>query len=402
MTVNGGSAHEASSKAGAGVFSVFREATISLVADAFGLVAGGTVATFYVSLVMARGWAVALYPIVLTTRGVINGVFAGRLSTALHTGLVKPSLFGNTRYYHALAASQVTLSLLMGILMGILTALTTGAPLAEAALILMACISIQALSLSLIDPVTSGLAFLVFKRGLDPDIVLYPYSSTIADIWATLSYVISLGMLLRLGALGEIIALAISVAMAAAVAHQAVSLRDEKVYWKTLREASLSVVATTIIAVASGYALSRVGEELGKMPGLITVYPALIDTMGDLAAMVGSSATTKLYLGMIDARMASIRRMATEIAQMWTAGLLFYLLYGLVASQIQGCVLPLAITMIVYGVFSAPIILLTFLVATLTFRRGLDPDNFVIPVETSITDALVTILTAALVYVLTS
>ncbi|MBC7130964.1 magnesium transporter, partial [Candidatus Bathyarchaeota archaeon] len=174
-----------------GRFSLLGESLFSLSFDVGGLVAGGLLG-YYAGLILFRSWIITIYPIVLTARGALNGVLAGRLSTGLHVELIKPSLKGNTRYYYAIISSLLALSIFISLVMSGMTALLTGSPLGELPLIISVCISAQAITMLLTVPATSTVGFLAFKKGLDPDAMLYPISSTIADIWSTIAYIITL------------------------------------------------------------------------------------------------------------------------------------------------------------------------------------------------------------------
>ncbi|MEM2604920.1 MAG: hypothetical protein QW353_08500, partial [Candidatus Korarchaeum sp.] len=82
-------------------YQVFRDSLFSLSFDLGGLFAGGILESFS-GLVLRRPWCIALYPIVLTGRGALNGIEAARISTGLHLGTVRPSFRGNTTYYYSI------------------------------------------------------------------------------------------------------------------------------------------------------------------------------------------------------------------------------------------------------------------------------------------------------------
>jgi cation transporter-like permease len=75
---------------------LLKEALIAFSFDIGGILAGFIVAS-QVNVFLLSPWAIAVYPAILTARGVISGVFSGRLSTALHVGTIHPKLFGNTK-----------------------------------------------------------------------------------------------------------------------------------------------------------------------------------------------------------------------------------------------------------------------------------------------------------------
>ena len=53
----------------------------------------------FVSYIFVQAsWVIILYPSILSMRGVIGGLYSGRLSTGLHIGTINPKIFGNTKY----------------------------------------------------------------------------------------------------------------------------------------------------------------------------------------------------------------------------------------------------------------------------------------------------------------
>ena len=381
-------------------FKIFLESIFSLTNTPLGLVAGVIFTMFYTSLIRFRRWSIAIYPTVLTTRGVINGILAGRLSTGLHVGLINPSLTKNTKYFHAILSSQLTLSLLSSLLTSFIAFIVTSAPAEDLNMIIFTSIAIQAISLGLINPTTAIIAFIAYRKGLDPDIFLYPFSSSIADVLSTISYVISLITIFWFNIAGIITIYIIGLIAIFFSCINTYKFRDEKEYWKTLRESLLAVVITTLIAMISGYSLLQIERQLEEAHGVLLIYPALIDSLGDIAAFFGSITTTRLHLGLIEAKIGGIRRQLSDLVQIWFSGLTYYAIYGLTAHLIDRSLKSFFIVIASFSMVSPLIILLVYSIAILTFKKGLDPDNFVIPIETSVTDAMITVCLAILIILL--
>jgi mgtE-like transporter len=381
-------------------FKIFLESIFSLINTPLGLVAGVIFTMFYTSLIRFRRWSIAIYPTVLTTRGVINGILAGRLSTGLHVGLINPSLTKNTKYFHAILSSQLTLSLLSSLLTSFIAFIVTSAPAEDLNMIIFTSIAIQAISLGLINPATAIIAFIAYRKGLDPDIILYPFSSSIADVLSTISYVISLITIFWFNIAGIITIYIIGLIAIFFSCINTYKFRDEKEYWKTLRESLLAVVITTLIAMISGYSLLQIERQLEEAHGVLLIYPALIDSLGDIAASFGLITTTRLHLGLIEAKIGGIRRQLSDLVQIWFSGLTYYAIYGLTAHLIDRSLKSFFIVIASFSMVSPLIILLVYSIAILTFKKGLDPDNFVIPIETSVTDAMITVCLAILIILL--
>jgi cation transporter-like permease len=101
-----------------------------------------------------------------------------------------------------------------------------------------------------------------------------------------------------------------------------------------------------------------------------------------------------MALGMLVTRFSEISNHSNEIISAWTASLVMFSLYSITSSIVYGMdKLPqLLIDSLATNILVVPIIVVvSFLTAIVTRKRGLDPDNFIIPIETSISDGLTTI-----------
>jgi mgtE-like transporter len=375
-------------------FQILRDSMFSLSFDMGGLIAGGLLESFS-GLALRTGWSIALYPIVLTGRGALNGIEAARISTGLHMGTVKLTFRGNTKYYYSILASMVTLSLLMSLLMGSLAFIFSGATLEELPIILSTAISSQTIAIILIVPATSLAGHESFKRGLDPDAVVYPISSTVADIWATISYIITLTIAFGPSIINHIIASATVIFTLLVI----VIFSREEEFRRTIRESFPTVASVTLISSISGFSLSSARKRIEETPGILTIYPAIIDTLGDCGAIFGSTSTTKLFTGLMEPSLSKIASRINELAQIWIAGLIYYFLYAIIGFSVGGSLMSFAIPLLVYSILFPLISLFTFSLAIVAFRKGLNPDNFIIPLETTMTDTITTVMLSAILSV---
>jgi mgtE-like transporter len=172
--------------------------------------------------------------------------------------------------------------------------------------------------------------------------------------------------------------------------------RNERVYVKTIREFFLTLVSVAFIVNVTGATLGMIKESIGRKPEVYTVYPAIIDTVGDVGSIIGSTATTKLALGVIRPSFSSIRQHLSEVFGAWTASIIMFTVYSMISSTLYG-VAPLSNVLKFMAQISAtnvlaasPMIFVAYAVAILTYRRGWDPDNFVIPIESSLADSVTT------------
>jgi len=264
-------------------------------------------------------------------------------------------------------------------------------------------VATMALALIAISPLTLTVSFLSFKHGLDPDIILYPIESTVADLLITAIYISMLNLFLIHRYFSSYFLVLVSLISVLTAVYFFIRNRREAEFVKTLKESLLTIVFVSFIINVAGATLGRVDEtlrerqELYRSYPVYVVYPALIDTIGDVGAVVGSTATTKLALGTLKSSFSSIKNHLTEISGAWTASLIMYFAYSLLALIIRGLFTPLNLLRFTILLFTANIIAASFIiiisyaVAILTYQKGLDPDNFEIPIESSFADSVTTI-----------
>jgi mgtE-like transporter len=123
----------------------------------------------------------------------------------------------------------------------------------------------------------------------------------------------------------------------------------------------------------------------------------MIVMMGDASLVVSSAATVKLTLGVLSPSFSSIKNHAKNIFSAWASTLMLFMVLGVMslalsgvftASAIAGILVILLLSNVIAFVV---IVLVSYAISIMTFKRGLDPDNFVIPLGSSLADALTTL-----------
>jgi mgtE-like transporter len=172
--------------------------------------------------------------------------------------------------------------------------------------------------------------------------------------------------------------------------------RHEPEFIKTLRESLAMMVFVSLMLTITGTIFRGISNFAADRREIFTIYPALINMVSDVGSVVGSTATTKLALGLLTPTISSIKNHAKNIFSAWLSSLIIFTILAFISLAVnQVFALPRVVDFILIIWISniiaiIAIVLLSYGVSILTFRRGLDPDNFVIPVETS----LATIITS--------
>lgn len=375
----------------------------TLLALSFNLVslfAGGLMAVFTPQF-SASPWILALFPPVLTVRGGIGGIFSGNLATMLHLGLVKPRLRENTPNYYGLVKSVTTITVVDTLILGSVSFifnLASGAATPGMWLIFLSVPTVACtLAVSFSVPLTSYIAIETYRRGLDPDIIVYPILASMNDIIVTAFYVAVVSLVLVGGpiflGLGALFALIL-----AAVGYVTYRSRGDTFFRQTLREGTTVVVLSSLFGSVNGVVLSRMSGTLERTPGLMAMYPALTNALGNIGSIIGSQTTTGMALGYARGFREELRDAGRNIVQVEAPAALMHVVFAFTAWLITGPTVPgvslakllavaLATNLLSFGVISV----FALYSAHLAFERGLNPDNVVIPAITTLSDTTATL-----------
>ena len=377
---------------------MFKETALACLFDLGGLFAGFMIAV-QLGVFQLSPWAIALYPAVVSVKAVITGLLTGRLSTALHLGTVYPRFFGNTKTFYKLIEAMIVLTLATSATISVIAvvfgSLFWGVTIAEFPAILAVMVSTLSLGL-LITLITVQFTFSSFKESLDPDTIVYPAVSTVADIVITFLYIGVLNLYFS-GSLGKgaiVIFGLVNVILVLIILPR--NLREAE-FVKVLKESLLTMLLVAFLVNITGTMLKGISNLVGTRREIYTVYPAIIGMMGDVGLVVGSAATTKLALGVLSPSFLSIKNHAKNIFSAWLASIMLFVVLGLLALGINGIVSLQAVSnflliLLVSNVIAfVAIVFVSYAISIVTFMRGLDPDNFVIPVDSSLADAITTI-----------
>jgi mgtE-like transporter len=136
----------------------------------------------------------ALVPALLAVRGMVYGGLGARLATALHSGLIPPTLRPvGDRLRRGIAAALltgVTVSALAAV-GGVAVLRLLGRPTAPVSALLSVAVLASALSGVVLVGVVVTTAVLGFRRGHDPDALVGPAVTTTGDVAGTLALLVA-------------------------------------------------------------------------------------------------------------------------------------------------------------------------------------------------------------------
>jgi len=402
--------------------SAFKETLAGHFAGVGGIIAGLIIAwqLGVFRSVPGHAWIIAVYPTVLTAKAVINGMFSGRLNTALYVGTVSPRFSGNmktlSRMFQRILTLTLATSLVMSIVSTILGTLFWGVTPASFSDILIVVVATMGLGLTLYL-FTISVTFTVFKKGLDLDSVAYPISATIADVFITVCYALAVNLFFNFGYGGQYTLLLIAMLPAVLLLYSLPRIIREEGFSKTMKTSLSALMFVAVIASFTGTILQKINVVTNPWNGnpavyptsLFTAYPALIELVGDAALVIGSTATTRLVLGLMEPYFSAMKNHALQILGAWAASAVAFIPLSALSLLLTGTFgLPafslLTSVLLATNAFALiAMTLISYAFAILTFQKGLDPDHLVIPIESALAGALTsTALLAALFLLLHS
>jgi mgtE-like transporter len=395
----------------------FKETLSGHFAGVGGLIAGMIVA-WQLGVFNSVPWAIAVYPTVLTAEAVISGTFSGRLNTALHIGTLSPRFSGNMgfvgrMFQHILALTLVT-SVVMSIVSTLFGSLFWRITPANFPDILAVVVATMSLGLTLYF-FTLFVTFKAFKRGLDLDGVAYPIVATIADVFITVCYAVAVNLYFKFDYTGKSAVLLFAIIPAVLILYSLSRGFHDVGFSKTIKTSVLTMILVAIIASVTGTILQEinVGAPLWNgggaihVPSLFAAYPALIELVGDAALVIGSTATTRLVLGLLEPSFSTMKNHAQQILGAWAASAVAFIPISAASLLLTGtfglqAFYFLTSVFLATNVFAiVAVTLISYAFAMLTFKKGLDPDHLVIPIEIALAGTIASTALLAALFLLT-
>ena len=396
---------------------IFLQAMIALIFESGGIVSG-TIANFLLNTENVK-WIFLLYGPLIAARGDI-AVLAGKLGTGLHLGSIKPSFRNNTSTYRSLIASTITIAILDGFMIGIVTYIMNliiypiGIRNYNPLLFFVIPIIVLSITVIIATQIISLIAFLTFKRGLNPDVYVVPVVSAINNILITLIFAVVLIIFKPWGGeiiindetvfavatnkelLGTYIGIIPSTLAIVAVIYIIVKFAKEYEFKKMMKEAFIAIVLSVILGTITGVALSSGEEALIAYPQLLVALPAFIGTLADQVSISANVFITDFSTGYFDPKISSIKepKLWASFLGIGSAGAVITILLCLIGSFISWNSIELfwhiplvMIVTVLANIISFVIVgSLIFALSIFAFRREIDPDNFAIPLASCLAD----------------
>ena len=378
--------------------SVIKESLLALLICAMGdLCAGVILGKMTLFLELLPGLLVII-PGAIGMRGNIFGSFASRLSTSLHIGIISPKFeFSEELKYNIFSSFVLTLvlSLFLAIFAKILCILMHQPSMRLDDFILI-CVIAGIISTLVMIPITLFISFKSFENGWDPDNITGPIIAAFGDLFTLPAIILSVYILQAINfsfILKEsiLVIILISVFLSFIYCYR---LSDET---KTILKQSTPVLLLcSFLGGAAGGILNTASETLLTNPSLLTLLPLFSGECGSLISILGARLSSGLHSGLIEPFRKPEGETVHNFIICYILAVIVFPVIGFLAEESSNIigVVGIGFDKIIEISALSGIILVTIMmiisyyVSITSYSHNLDPDNIVIPVTTSITDSI--------------
>ncbi|MHA1265958.1 MAG: magnesium transporter [Candidatus Helarchaeota archaeon] len=161
-------------------------------------------------------------------------------------------------------------------------------------------------------------------------------------------------------------------------------------------EALPTLILASTISIFAGFLLNS-SLTLGEAIGILIITPPILSIGGDLGTTFGARITTHLHSGLIEPRFGRVRLIYINFIALFLSGLLVSIISAVVAYFLRIIIDPtgylsladfIIIALGAGSILYVSMLLLSLFIAFESFRRGLDPDNVVAPLISTIADLI--------------
>ena len=377
---------------------IIKEGLIALLICAIGdLVAGVILGKMTFFLETFPGLLVMI-PGAIGMRGNIFGSFASRLSTNLHIGIISPKFEMSEQLNHNIFASFVltlVLSIFLGIVANLMCLLLHYPAMSLIDFILISVIA-GIISNIIMLPITMFISFKSFEHGWDPDNITSPIIAAFGDLFTLPAIILSLFILQFLGIswiLKDAVLAVIFIVVAVSFVY-CYRLSDET---KTiLSQSSPVLLLCSFLGCSAGGILNGAVETLLTNPSLLTLIPLFSGACGSLISILGARLSSGLNSGLVEPLSRPEGEALHNFGICFILAIVIFPFIAILAetSSIIFGVAGVGFDKIIPISTLSGLILVTIMVflvyyiSTISYNHNLDPDNIVIPISTSVTDSI--------------
>ena len=377
---------------------IVKESLIALLICAIGdLIAGVILGKMTFFLETFPGLLVVI-PGAIGMRGNIFGSFASRLSTNLHIGIISPKFKLSEELNYNIFSSFV-LTLILSLFLAVISkAMCVLLHYNSMALIdfIFICMVAGLISYIIMLPITMIISFKSFENGWDPDNITSPVIAAFGDLFTLPSIIISLFILkfINFNILFKeaILAVMLLVLLFSFIYCFRLSYETKTI----LKQSTPILLLCSFLGGTAGAILNSAVETLLTNPTLLTLLPLFSGESGSLISILGARMSSALHAGLIEPVRKPQGETINNFIICFILAIIVFPVIGLLAESSSvllaitgvGFDKILIISLLAGIILVAIMVIIVYYVSITSYNNNLDPDNIVIPISTSITDSI--------------
>lgn len=352
-----------------------------------------------------------LIPGAIGMRGNIFASFGSRLSTNLHIGILTPEFKKSKNLTNNIYSSVVLtliLSLFLAIIAKCLCIVLNYNSISFMDFILISVIA-GLISNIIMLPITMFISLKSFENGWDPDNITTPIIAAFGDLFTLPAIIISIFILNMLN-WSYLIKYIVFIFLLIIIFISFINaLRGENDLKNIVKQSTPVLFVCSILGVIAGGIFNSSLSTLLTNTSLLTLLPLFSGESGSLVSILGARISSGLHSGIIEPILKPKKNTLYNFLLIIILSIIIYPIIGILSdfsSYLIGST-GIGIDKIIEistssGFILIPIMMIiVFYVSTISYRKGLDPDNIVIPITTSITDSISSLILIIISLILT-
>lgn len=381
-----------------------RQGFVALFLSSGGDLLAGLALGFMTSSLTRLPGLFVLIPAAIGMRGNIFGALGSRLGTGIHAGLYEPSK-ERAGFLSQNARGSVVLTLSTSLFLGVAARVVSVAfGLDSISVWDFVAISILGgvLGSIVVGASAVGISVLSYRRSWDLDSVSAPLVTAIGDI-ATLPALWAASYVTEIPHATFMISLIAGAVCVWATIRGVLS--DLPLVRRIVRESLPILFVAGVVDIMAGIVVEERIESFIAFPALFILIPPFLEDTNALSGILSSRLSSKLHLGLIRPKAWPEALAWLDISINFIFAFCVFLMVGVSAQLVSlavgkaspGWGLMVAISLTAGLMATAISSMVSYYTAVATYRLGADPDNYGIPVSSSVMDLAGTICLVAVI-----
>ncbi|MBO7518562.1 MAG: magnesium transporter [Methanobrevibacter sp.] len=382
--------------------AVLKESLIALSICAVGDLCAGIILGNMEFFLKTYPGLMVIIPGAIGMRGNIFGSFGSRLSTHLHIGTLSPEFKRSDILDENITASLIltmVLSVLLAVIAKIICIIFNFESISLYDFVMISFIA-GLFSTIIMLPITMFISLKSFEGGWDPDNITTPFIAAVGDFFTLPAIILSVMTVNFIGFHPMVKMILFVVIIIITLASLISGYTADNDVRHIVRQSTPVLFFCSILGTVAGGILNNSISTLLNNQTLLTLVPLFSGESGGLVSILGARLSSGLHSGLIDPVLRPKKHTMENFIAIVTLAIVMYPLIGFLAESSTlafgnigvGFPQSLSISLLAGMILILIMLLVVFYISTISYRRGLDPDNIVIPLSTSLTDSISTLI----------